>query len=29
VIRLRLLEDEGIMFAVPRRGVYVRQQADG
>jgi GntR family transcriptional regulator len=23
---IRLLEDEGILFTVPRRGVYVRQQ---
>jgi GntR family transcriptional regulator len=26
---IRLLEDEGLVFTVPRRGVYVRQQADG
>ena len=24
---IRLLEDEGLVFTVPRRGVYVRQQA--
>jgi GntR family transcriptional regulator len=24
---LRVLEDEGLVFTVPRRGVYVRQQA--
>jgi GntR family transcriptional regulator len=25
---VRLLEDEGIVFTVPRRGVYVRQQPE-
>jgi len=24
---IRLLEDEGVVFTVPRRGVYVRQQS--
>lgn len=24
---LRILEDEGILFTVPRRGVYVRRQS--